>query len=77
MQVDEGFVEKGRICPVLLEIGADIAVGNLGGLFHHVAQLPGQLEAPVEGVNARGLDRQGGTAHAGPGQARDDAGAGE
>ncbi len=73
VQVDEGFVEEGRVTAELLQVRADVAVGDLGGLLHHVAQLPGEFETTVQRVNTRGLDRQGGAAHAGPGKAGDHA----
>ena len=57
MQVDERFVEEARVTAKLLEVGADIAVGNFGRLLHHVTQLASQLEATVEGVDAGRLDR--------------------
>ena len=68
MQVNERFVEEGRIPAVLPHIGADVVVGDLGGLFHYLAQLAGQFEAAAQCVNAGGLDRQSRAAHAGPGQ---------
>ncbi len=77
MQVDEGFVEELRVTTKLLEVRADVAVGNLRRFLHHIAELPGELEPTIQGMNARGFDRQGGAAHAGPGQAGNYAGAGQ
>ena len=77
VQVHEGFVEELRIAAKRLQVGTDVAVGDFGGLFHHFTQLPGELEAAVERVDARRFDRQGGAAHAGPRQAGNHAGAGQ
>ena len=77
VQVHEGLVEEFRIAAKRLQVGTDVAVGDFGGLFHHFTQLPGELEAAIERVDARRFDRQGGAAHAGPGQAGNHAGAGQ
>ncbi|MNT36101.1 hypothetical protein D3C71_1839970 [compost metagenome] len=71
--MDEGFVKEFRIAAIGLQVRADIAIGDFRRLFHHITQLPGELEPTVEGVDARGFDRQGCTAHAGPGQPGDHA----
>ena len=77
MQVYEGFVEELRIPAKRLQVRADVAVGDFGGLLHHFTQLPGELEAAIERVDTRRLDWQGCAAHAGPGQAGDHPGAGQ
>ena len=73
MQVDKGLVEEARVATELLQVRADIAVGDLGRFLHDIAQLTGQFEAAVQGVDQGCLDWQGRAAHAGPGQAGDDA----
>ena len=77
MQVHEGLVEEGGIAAELLQVGGDVAVGDLGGLLHDVAELAGQLEAPVLGVHEGRLDVERGAAQRRPGQSRDDADARE
>ena len=64
----EGFVEELGIGAELRKVGADVAVGDFRRLLHHLAQLPGQFETAVQGMDARRLDRQGRATHAGPGQ---------
>src|SRR5690606_14019577 len=73
VQVHEGLIEEHRVAAVLLEVRADVAVGELGRLLHHLAELTGELEATVKGVDARGFDGQRDAAHAGPCQSGDDA----
>ena len=68
MQMDPGLVEELAVCLIIGQIGTDITVGNLGRFLHHLAKLAGQLEAAIEGMNARGFNGQGGAAHGGPGQ---------
>ena len=73
MQVHHGHVEKVLVTAELLEVGDNIAVGDLGALLHDIAQLPRQLEAPVQGMDFAGLDRQRCPALGSPGQAGDNA----
>ena len=54
-------------------MGDNIAVGDLGAFLHDIAQLSGQLEAPVQGVDFAGLDRQRRPTLGCPGQAGDNA----
>ncbi len=50
-----------------------IAVGDLRGFLHHIAELAGLLEAAPLAVHPACFHRQGGAAHGGPGQAGDHA----
>ena len=69
VQVHHAGVEEIRIAAVIAQMGDDETVGDIGGLAHHIAEAPGQLETAVERMNARGFHGQGGAAHRGPGQA--------
>ena len=75
--MDEGVLEEGRIGAELGGVADQVAIGDLGGFLHDVAELAGELEAAHEAVGPGGLDGERGAAHGGPGETRDDAGARE
>jgi hypothetical protein len=68
MQVDVAAAEELRIDAELHRLCVDVAVGDVGRLLHHLAELAGQLEAAPLGMDPAGLDRQGGATQGGPGQ---------
>ena len=73
VQVHQRGIEVVPGTAVVLEMRHHVAVGDLRGLFHHVTQFAGELEAAVQGVHLGAFHRQGGAAHGGPGQPGGDA----
>ena len=71
MQVHHRHIKKICLATELPKMRHDIAVGNLGALFHHIAELTGQLEAPVQGVDLGRFDTERRPAHRGPRKPRD------
>ncbi len=53
----------------------DIAIGNLGTLFHYIAQLTGELEAAVQGMDLGRFNAERRTTHGCPREPRDHASA--
>ena len=62
-----GFIEIDRN-PQDLRPGTDIAEGSMGGLFHYIAQVAGQLQFPGA-LHHIDLHFQGLSAHGSPSQA--------
>ena len=69
-RVHHRHVEKIRLATKLSQMRHDVAVGNLGALFHHIAQLTRELEAPVQGMDFGRLDAKCRPAHRGPREPR-------
>ena len=71
MQVHHRHIKKICLATELPKMRHDIAVGNLRALFHHLAELAGQLEAPVQGVDLGRFDTECCPAHRCPCESRD------
>ena len=75
MQMDERLLEELGIGAERPGLAHHIAIGDLRRLLHHISELAGELESPVEDMGSDRLHTEGGAAHGGPGQTRDDTGA--
>ncbi len=71
MQVDGAVAEEIGVGTEGVGAGQHVAVGDLGGLLHHLAELAGEPESAAEAVDTACLHGQRGAAHGGPGQPGD------